>query len=280
MASKGNWINPNDFVLTFRCTTIEYATAFIDKGSVKFNTPQSWVDYSIKKGDGRGDLLEGTIAFCDFTDSIKAAEFYKKYSQQENIFPMIHNRTIYFKDKVSMQLPCFCFYILKNGLFKCPTHAGKQTIPAEIDPSYFRDFTDNETPEVIAKRTALNQPVVIVIHDFDKFKCRLIDGLQNIGISANEVTIKVVQYENFDEYGPEGWCEFLVKRPDELGIKSNRFASQSEARIIVNSSNTQAMEYLRNTPLELGSMSDIAEVKTEYPLEGLSVRLTTNITTE
>ena len=64
----GEWARPNDFFVACRLTSSKYADSFLDTGSIKFNTPQSWIDYSKKYGDGRGDGYEGTLAFCDSFD--------------------------------------------------------------------------------------------------------------------------------------------------------------------------------------------------------------------
>ena len=60
----GEWARPNDFFVACRLTSSKYADSFLDTGSIKFNTPQSWIDYSKKYGDGRGDGYEGTLVFC------------------------------------------------------------------------------------------------------------------------------------------------------------------------------------------------------------------------
>lgn len=41
--------------LTLRCTEVKYAYSFLEKGEIKFNTPQSWVNRAIEFGKGRGD---------------------------------------------------------------------------------------------------------------------------------------------------------------------------------------------------------------------------------
>lgn len=35
----GEWSEPNGFSAVFRLTSSKYADAFVDKGSIKFNTP-------------------------------------------------------------------------------------------------------------------------------------------------------------------------------------------------------------------------------------------------
>ena len=146
----GLWANPDHFTAVFRLTSSKYADDFIDKGSIKFNEPQSWIDYSQKYGNGRGDGYEGTIAFCDVLDYRKAIELNQKYNStcilNPNLRPLTKKaigRRLLLKDKRSLQLPCFCFYIMKHSLFPCPDNTGKHSVSALISASYFRDFSDN-----------------------------------------------------------------------------------------------------------------------------------------
>lgn len=55
MKNFPKWANPDEFTLAMRCTTVNYANKFIEEGSIKFNTSDSWVKYAITNGEGRGD---------------------------------------------------------------------------------------------------------------------------------------------------------------------------------------------------------------------------------
>lgn len=123
----GEWAKPNDFSAAFRLTSSKYADAFLDKGTIKFNTPQSWIDYSKKYGDGRGDSYEGTLAFCDSLDVERISELTQKYESScilnLNTRPLlkeVSGSRLFMKDKRSLELPCFCVYIMKYSLFPCP----------------------------------------------------------------------------------------------------------------------------------------------------------------
>ena len=56
---------------------------------------------------------------------------------------MCYNKKLYMKNLKSMNLPCYCFYIMKNSLFECPEIEGKRKLKSKINGIYFRDFTDN-----------------------------------------------------------------------------------------------------------------------------------------
>ena len=110
------WARPNDFFLAMRCTETRYAKDFVERGSIKFNTPQSWVDWELSNGKGRGDLFEGTVAYCNMFDAEKVAEFYKKYPKcpLSAFFISTIGQKLFVKRWHSMYLPVFCFYILNK----------------------------------------------------------------------------------------------------------------------------------------------------------------------
>lgn len=283
----GEWANPNNFSAVFRLTSSEYADDFLTKGSIKFNTPQSWIDYSKKHGDGRGDALEGTIAFCNLFDSEQTAELTKKYDSRNilnaNARPL-HTENIgtrlFFKDKRSLELPCFCVYIMKHSLFPCPDSSGKHRVAAEILASYFRDFSDNSLPDDIKSLPLKDQPALIVISDFEIFKTRLYGTLRKIGLDDTEVVIGNVSYFDFEAYGAEGWMDFGQKYPNELLVKNTRFAEQSEARIIIKTSKKNVIKRLHDAPIELGCMDDIAQIHKSYLHDGMRIEMTVDVRLE
>ncbi|MGE4214433.1 MAG: hypothetical protein AB7E42_06615 [Anaerotignaceae bacterium] len=280
----GKWAKPNGFSVVFRLTTSKYADDFINKGSIKLNTPQSWIDYSKKFGDGRGDSCEGTLAFCHMFDIEHKNELTQKYGSNCILNPTsrsLLNETkgqrLFFKDKRSLQLPCFCMYIMKNNLFPCPDSAGKHRITADIPASYFRDFSDNSLPKDIKTLPLEDQPALIIISNFVEFENRLYKALRQIGLEDAEVLIGNVSYFDFEKYGSDGWMDFQKKYPNELLIKNIRFWEQSEARVIIKTTKNEIIKRLHCSPIELGCMKDIAQVHKGYLYEGLSVKMTVEI---
>lgn len=271
------WVNPDEFFLTLRCTEAKYADSFLEKGAIKFNTPQSWVNREIELGEGRGDKFEGTIAIYNEYDIENMKLINEKYNKYSEIERVGYDGKIYLKNSRSMNLPCYCFYIMKNSLFKCPEEDGRINLKSMIEGIYFRDFTDNMTVEQVEALDDIDKPALIVIKNFDAFKSRIVKALLEIGVKEHEIIISQVSYYNFNINGKYGWWDFGQKFPNELTIKDTRFKEQSEARIIINTDNIKIKEYLKDNVLEIGPMKDIAEVIKEYFYDGIDVEINADI---
>ncbi|KAB0444481.1 hypothetical protein [Lysinibacillus fusiformis] len=272
MSENSGWAKPEDFLLVFRCTTQKYAENFLKKGEIKFGTPESWVNYAFEKGDGRGDKLEGTLATCDVFDIERLNELNQKYKKYPDLVRMPMENRVYLKKEEDMRLPCFCFYILKQGMFECPKEEGKHKLTTTVPASYFRDFVDNMEIQEIAKLSDEDKPAVVFIWDYKKFEQRIINALIAIGVKREEIIITRVSYFDFNKYGESGWWDFGQKPPIQLTIKHNRFEDQSEARIIINTDNERIKQILLK-PIEIGSLEDIAQVSNTYLHEGVYVEL-------
>ncbi|RNB82104.1 hypothetical protein EDM59_21065 [Brevibacillus nitrificans] len=276
MEEKGVWAEPEDFFSVFRCTTQKYAETFLKKGEIKFSTPSSWVKYAFEKGEGRGDKLEGTMATFhafDIEHLTKLNQKYRKYSDLERI--RIGQR-IYLKRARDMELPCFCFYLVKQSLFDCPNEEGVHRVTGTVPASYFRDFMDNLDPKEVEKLDQKDKPAVIVINDYKEFEQRIINALMALGLNREEIIITRVAYIDFDKYGEHGWWDFGQKSPMELTIKHTRFENQSEGRIIINTDNERITQIL-GKPIEIGSLEDIATVSNTYLHEGMSIEATVDL---
>lgn len=268
IASEKNTV---DFLLALRCTTKRHAKDFVEKGLIKFNTPQSWVAYEEKHRKGRGDVLEGTFACCnqrDLENTIRIATKYR-ISEDKNIEKYLKDGRIYFKRQNVMNLPAFCIYLLKADMFEWPEKAGWHSISTTIPAKYFRDFADHQTLEEISQLPLDEQPSVVIIHDFDTLKSRIISHLLSLGIDEDEILVEPISYYDFNQYGEMGWVDLCQTPPLELAFKDISFSDQSEARFIINTKNEVAAEYLRNNAILLGPLSDIAAVADGYFSEGL-----------
>lgn len=280
----GEWAKPNNFFAVFRLTSAKYADSFIDTGSIKFNTPQSWIDYFKEHGNGRGDGYEGTLAFCNIFDGEYIYNLTQKYDSNCTLNPNtrpllkeISGERLLLKDKRSLVLPCFCMYIMKTSLFPCPDSEGKHRVTADIPASYFRDFSDNLLPEDINKLPIEKQPALIFISSYDEFVKRLRKALMQIGLDNSEIIIERVEYFNFEANGTKGWMDFNQKYPKELLVKNIRFVDQSEARVIIKTNKKKIIECLYSAPIELGCMKDITQVYKGYLHEGMRVEMTVDI---
>lgn len=151
MGKEGGWVKPEDLHAVFRCTTQDYAEKLLTKGEIKFNTPDFWVKYAFEKGEGRGDKLEGTMATFHIDDIDSMIELNEKYNKYSDLRHMRIKQRAYLKRTRNMQLPCFCFYVLKQSMFECPQKVGEQRLVATVPSSYFKDFIDNLDPQEVDK---------------------------------------------------------------------------------------------------------------------------------
>ncbi len=220
------WGKPNELFAILRCTNKKYAKQLVDLGSIKFNTPKSWVKEEKEKGKGRGDILEGVFAACDILD-VEGIIF---YSQQYNdVYVEIIDGLTYFRRKQTMYLPCYCFFFLRQGQFKLPNQEGVQKLTTKISGRYFRDFADNLKEEEIANLEEDKKPAIVLIHDIDEFIHRVTQKLISIGVKQSEIMLELIEYENKKV---PFYC--TADSPKELKLKDNSFSYQQEGRIIVN----------------------------------------------
>lgn len=273
---QNGWAYPNNFTLAMRCTKTKYAEAFINKGEIKFGMPKSWVEYAEEHGDGLGDKYEGTMAFFSIMDFTNGIDLMKKYGTNSDMEYVNVKGRICIKKKRDMNLPCFCFYMLKHGMFMCPKEEGCHQVAATVPSSYFKDFADNLSIKEIEKLNEGERPAVIFIKDFNGFKDRLIKKLVEMGLKERDIMIESINYFDFNEFGLDGWLDFGKNSPKELFVKDIRFKEQSEGRIIINTYNG-ALKKIFDNPIEIGNLSDIAFYEEWYPYEGMDVEATIEV---
>lgn len=273
------WQFPNNILSAFRCTEVQYANEFLKNGSIKFNSPNNWVKYAKERTEGRGDLLEGIFAYYNIADIENMVKINKKYEAYDKKNQLIRERIgdkIYLRLNRSMELPCYCFYLLSMDKFPCPKNTGEIFIEHTIPPSYFRDFADLKTMKQAKLLPLEKQPSLIWITNFDEFKKRIINALCSLGVKKEEILIERVRYIDYNKYF---WIDFLNNPPMELLSKSSRFYHQNEGRIVVNTNNERIKQRLLNEPISIGRMSDISQKFDKYCYEGVKIKLKADIET-
>lgn len=272
-AEKNEWLNPYETLFFLRCTSVKYAKEFIERGSIKFGVPRTWEEIAFSSRIiGRGDPYEGTIAFSHIYDVDNLKALNDKYPDAER---KLYKKRTLFKRTRSMNLPCFCLYGLNIAQFSIPRKEGWQKVEAEIPASYFSDFVDHKTIEEISMLPDDDKPAIIVIKNTGEFRNRIEDYLVSIGCDENEIMFEFVKYMDFDKYGEEGWYDFSQTEPNELFLKSDLFSIQKEVRVVVNTDKEDVLELLKS-PLEIGSMNDIAIVVERFFEDGLKVEAEVN----
>lgn len=276
MTSNETWGNPDSFVLTLRCTERRYARDFVNNGSIKFSKPRVWAESGFNIVDGRNDSLEGVVAACYLYDLQQLEQLDKKYPKTVSDRIIIGSR-LYFKLKRSMELPCFCLYILKNRMFDLLPSPGTHKFETEISAEYFRGFAHNMTIEQVELLSDEKKPAVIAISDFDEFYKRLQNYLYKLGLTKEEIIVRIVHYHDFDEFGEFGWFDLEKVPPYELFVKSMKYQQQSELRIVINTEKTEIIDFLDKNVIEIGRLDDISHNLEVYIDGGMRIEMTATI---
>lgn len=263
------WGKPNEFYAILRCTSLKYAKELLENGSIKFNKAENWVKDEKINGKGRGDSLEGVFASCNVLDIKNVINYYNQYS---DVYGETINRLTYFRRNRTMKLPCYCFFLLKQELFKQPEKIGKQKIFATIPGSYFKDFANHVSENELLNLKEEDRPALVVISDMEKFINMIIKKLISLGLKESEIIFKNIEYINKKV---PFYC--TGESAMELTIKDKYFSCQSEGRIIVNTNNEFINEYLLNNPIKIGAINEIATMIDEYFYEGIEVEMTADV---
>lgn len=203
--------------------------------------------------------------------------FGKKYSiPNDDIIVESFNSRVFYRRKSTMNLPTFCLYGIKYDLFDIKLQKGNQTVSGRIPGKYFRAFSSIEeiNNENISEKEKLS---VVYISNYNLLKERIISKLKKMGISEEEIITEPINYYDTEVYGDNYWYEISSDKPKELLWKRKEFENQSEIRIIVNSKNEAAMNILRNEVIEIGDLTDIAQLMTADFNEGLYIKMTMEI---
>lgn len=260
-----------------RCAKNKYNKAFLEKGAIKFGLPQSWVNIGKQYGEGRGDVAEGMFATFNNMDLERVVEFGRKYNipNDEVVVDRVGSR-IFYRYRETINLPTFCLYGIKFDLFDVEPRVGEQRIHGVIPGKYFTAFSDNidGSDETVSDD---EKPSAIFITDYDLLKERIVSKLKEIGVSEEEIIAEPIQYYDTKKYGENYYYEVTSERPKELLWKREEFKEQSEIRIIVNSKNESAMSILRSEVIEIGELTDIAQLANANFDNGLHVAMTIKI---
>jgi hypothetical protein len=273
---KTMWGNPTSSYFSIHCAKKEYVEDFIEHGSVKFGTPSEWVQEAKEKGEGRGDSLEGLIATYWYLDIENMKKIEDYFADLKIIRNNVDGR-IYLKNERSMDLPCFCIYRMPVSAFDCPDSTGMQKISGDVPKEYFQTFADNITPSYADGLNDKEKPAFYLIKDYDEFFRRVKKYMTDRGVKAQDVICSPVKFYNLEQYEKYGWWMCKSKSPRELFWKRDKFALQSEARIIINTDDLHIKKLLKEGPIELGNMEDIAVPVYKYLYDGMRVEMKVDV---
>ncbi len=248
-------------LMLFRCTEQQYAESFCNTGSMKFNTPQYWIDIEKKYCKGRGDLHEGAYSSFNAFDNSDLS-IYKKLRKNVYVYGEPLKSITYLRSKDILNLPCFCLYGLNDDMFTNIINDEKGEHHCfSVVKEYFQDFSEDHTKDTTINLPSSGKPALLIIHSPRKFFDRVRAYFLSIGVKDEEILILPVRY--IDKSIP-----FLCSKefPMELFLKDKSFSYQNEIRIVINTKNNKVLRELRknNNTVNIGNMKDIADIEGYY----------------
>ena len=245
--------------ILFRCTSKKYADDFIN-GKFRFNQPKAWIEQEKDGNKGQGDSLEGVFLATDINDKSKFIEDLKK---SRDIEYFVKDDLVYFRNKKSIELYCFCLYGLNSNMFvnKEIDRFNEEHFIAKVDKKYFDDFSGKISEKDYFEMDEYDRPVVLFINNphefFEKIKAFFID----LGVPKENIIISPVDYVDLRE-------KFInsVPQPYELLLKDMDFSNQSEVRIIINSTSKKMINYMKehNNVIDIGKIDDLVTIYDYY----------------
>ena len=263
------WVNPNAIYEYIVSLKRKFATNFLTKGTIKFSTPANWVDYSFNNATGRGDILEGSYAAYPYDSDVRKIILMNHYLDSD-VVPILYKNSnlLHLKHKETMQLPCYCFYIIYLKQFVI--HRNKDTIEAKavVPARYFRGLEDGRNWLSENELERGEQLVSVIIEDYNEFFRRIKKALNTIGVADSEIIMRPIKYYELDQ----PYCQ-RRRHPMELFVKDKQFSDQSEGRIVIHTKNKKAEDYLRNNTINIGSIEDIAYLDDHYYSGGMFITM-------
>lgn len=171
-----------------------------------------------------------------------------------------------------MEMPSFCFFMLKQSIFNCSGKEGLQTISAIIPGTYFQDFAGGMTLDQIMLLDEEERPSLVVISDMDKFINMIKKKLISIGVQESEILVHSIQYEDKHTpfYNPAG-------SPKELFLKDKSFSYQAEGRIVINTRNKSLVDVLVQKPIDIGSIEEFSKQSSTYFEQGILIEMKADV---
>lgn len=256
----GIWDKPQGYFILIRFTKQKYARAMLHNGSIRFGTPEEWVN-AAKEPGGRGDKREGTLgAYSLFT---RRPFSLKPYENDGELIHVKDGNYIYVKNRRHMNLPTICFYSVMD--YRNDPNASQELI---IDGKMFTDFTKNSSAQIIEQTSEEEEPAVVIIEDHRLFLELLKKKLLQLGVHEDEIIFSEVKYEDMSKGGQISGYRPLM----ELFCKDVSYSYQREMRIVINTKSHDVLNMLRE-PIYLGNLDKVITVHDWYFEKGIKVEI-------
>lgn len=250
-----------------RCIELEYAKAFIERGSMKFTNP---IDWCKPDGTKRGDILEGIYA-SQRGDNRELDVFLK--SLRNDVFTIDNEGFKFYKSREILSYRAHCLYGLNSSNVhmrdvRSQDHRFHQV--GRITKEYFRNLY-KVNKEEIGRLEENKRPAVLLIRP-DVFVAFVKNKLVERGIKEEEIIIKPVSY--IDYYKKP----FIIANDsEELFYKHIDYHEQSEIRIVVDTRRKEVRDLFdEHGVIELGKVDESIATISDFYFDDIQVEIRDN----
>lgn len=251
-----------------RCIELEYAKAFIEKGSMRFRHPSEWCK---PDGTSRWDRLEGAYAsqrgFDPMLDGMLKA--FRKDVCTETVGDFT-----FYKSKEILSLRAHCLYGLNSNNMhiqnvRSQDHKFHQA--GVIKKEYFQKLFPHVKEEDVDTLGPKEKPAVLMIRP-DKFVDFVKTKLMEKGVKKEEIIIMPVSYVDYYRKPFIIGCE-----PEELFSKHIDYSDQCEIRIVIDTRRKEVADLFNEIGvIELGAVDESIATLSEYYFKDMSVEIRGN----
>lgn len=253
-----------------RCVELEFAQAFIEKGSMKFAHPSDWCEFD---GTSRGDILEGTYASQRGPHPDPELDQFLKRLRKD-IFTIEIGDFTFYKSKEIISYRAHCLYGLNSNILhfqerRSQDHQFHKV--GKVPKEYFSNLFPRVKEAEIDLLEPNKKPAVLFLKP-DSFVDFVKTRLEERGVKEEEILIRPVSY--FDYYSKP----FIIANdPEELFNKNIIYSGQSEVRIVVDTRRKVVRDLFdKRGVIELGPVDKSIASISEFYFNDIEVEIRGN----
>ena len=251
-----------------RCVELEYAKAFIERGSMKFTHPSEWCK---PDGTSRWDIFEGIYASQRGLDS-EMDRFLK--TLRNDVFTIVDGGFTYYKSREILSYRAHCLYGLNSNNMhmqnvRSQDHRFHQA--GRVTKEYFHNLFPKVNREAIENLEDNKKPAVLLIKP-DAFVAFVKNRFLEKGVKEEEIIIGPVSYHDYYKK------PFIIGNdPEELFSKHIDYQEQSEIRIVINTRRKEVSDLFDEYGvIELGAVDKSIATISDFYFDDMQVEIRGN----
>lgn len=259
---------PDHTYLFIRCVELEYAKAFIKRGSMKFSHPSVWCK---PDSTSRGDVLESVYASQRGFNS--AMDLFLK-SLRKDVFTIEDRGFTFYKSKEILSYRAHCLYGLNsNNMHMRDVRSQDHRFhkAGKVTEDYFHNLFPDVNQEIIEKLEDNKKPAVLFIRP-DAFVTLVKTKLLERGVREEEIMISPVSYADYYKK------PFIIgKDPEELFSKHIDYKEQSEIRIVIDTRRKEVSDLFdEHGVIEIGAIDESIASISDFYFKDMTVEIRDN----